>query len=87
MNERSNYNEKNDIWLLPVCLRLHLPRQGCGDKKEEQPQKAEATPATEPTVTASADLVDMEVSEEQNVMGEQTATASKVTIINQTGSL
>ena len=67
-------------------LAFALAAAGCGDKKEEQPQKAEATPVAEPTVTASADLVDMEVAEEQNVMGEQTAAASKVTIINQTGS-
>lgn len=67
-------------------LMLAFASAGCGDKEEEQTQNVQVTPTPAPTVTAAADLVDMEVTQEQNVMGEQTATASKATIINRTGS-
>lgn len=68
-------------------LALSIVAAGCGNNdSNEETQNTQVTPTPEPTVTAAADLVDMEVTEEQNVMGEQTAAATKVTIVNRTGS-
>lgn len=65
-------------------LVFAIAASGCGRNKEVV-QDVQVTPTPQPTVTEAADLVDMEVTEEKNVIGEKTASASKVTIINRTG--
>ena len=79
---------KKRYLILAGLLVLAVAAAGCGKKKDDKAvqQKTEATATPEITPTKSADLVEMEVSEEKNIMGEKTATASKVTIINKTGS-
>ena len=66
---------------------LAVAATGCG-KKSEQPSTVEVTPTptAEATPTVTVELVDMETTEEKNVMGEKTSTASKLTLVNQTGS-
>ena len=68
-------------------LVLAVAAAGCGKEKDKPAeQQVQATPTVTPQVTEAADLVDMEVSDEKNVIGEKTATASKVAIVNRTGS-
>lgn len=67
-------------------LVLAVAAAGCGKEKDKPAeQQVQATPTVTPQVTEAADLVDMEVSDEKNVIGEKTATASKVAIVNRTG--
>lgn len=74
-------------YLVAVGLLVLAAATGCGKSKDEVVQQpVQATPTATPVVTQSADLVDMEVVEEENIMGEKTASASKATIINRTGS-
>lgn len=79
---------KKQYLALAGVLVIALSAAGCGgnDKNNEGIVQEQATPTPEPTVTESVDLVDMEVTEEKNVIGEKTASAHKVTIINRTGS-
>lgn len=68
---------------------LAITVAGCGKKNgSESVVQATPTPAEETAVspTATPELVNMEETVEKNVMGEKTSTASKVTIVNQTGS-
>lgn len=62
---------------------------GCGKKADDQ-SAVEVTPTpaaqTDVTPTVTQALVQMETVDETNVMGEKTDTASKITIVNQTGS-
>lgn len=59
---------------------------GCGKKSStESVIEATPTPAAE-TPTPTPELVNMEATTEENVMGEKTSTSSKVTITNQTGT-
>ena len=71
-------------------LVLAVAAAGCGKKSDPQQQTVQATPtpATDDstTPTPTVELVDMEQTEEKNIMGEKTSTASKLTITNQTGS-
>ena len=68
-------------------LVLAVAAAGCGKEKDKPAeQQVQATPTVTPQVTEAADLVDMEVSDEKNVIGEKSTTASKVAIINRTGS-
>ena len=62
---------------------------GCGKKKDTdvQPVAASATPT--PEVTKAAEIVDMKQPTEEeiaNIMGEESATASKVIFVNNMGS-
>ena len=62
---------------------------GCGKKNDAGSvvQQVTPTPVEETvTVTPTPELVDMEATVEKNIMGEKTTTASKITIVNQTGS-
>ena len=69
-------------YLVAVGLLVLAAATGCGKSKNEEVQKpAQVTPTATPAVTQSADLVDMEVVEEENVMGEKTSTASKVCLL------
>ena len=68
---------------------LAVTAAGCGKKNDAGSvvQQVTPTPVEETvTVTPTPELVDMEATVEKNVMGEKTTTASKVTIVNQTGS-
>lgn len=60
---------------------------GCGKEKEDKAvqQQVQATPTQAPEPTKEAELVDMQVTKEKNVIGKKSETASKVTIINKTG--
>lgn len=70
-------------------LALAVVAAGCG-KKNDAGSVVQVTPTpTEETAvspTPTPELVNMEETVEKNVMGEKTSTASKVTIVNQTGS-
>lgn len=69
-------------------LILAVAAAGCGKKKSESAD-VQVTPTpveTSVSVTPTQELVDMEVTEDDNVMGEQTSTATKLTIVNRTGS-
>lgn len=80
---------KKRYFAVAGLLILAVAAAGCGKKSENQQQTAQVTPtpATEDTKpTPTVELVDMEKTEEKNIMGEKTSTASKLTIINQTGS-
>ena len=67
-------------------LVMTILAAGCG-KKNDSASVAQVTPTpAEETATTTPELVNMEETVEKNVMGEKTSTASKVTIVNQTGS-
>lgn len=80
--------------ILGALLVTAITAAGCGRKKtEETPQDAQVTVApAENTDTASSDegtLVDMQKSDDsdiKNVIGDKTTTASKLIIVNGTGS-
>lgn len=80
---------KKRYLMLAGLLVLTIAAAGCGKKKETQttPVEASATPA--PEVTKKVDMVDMQQTTDdlniKNIMGEKTATASKVVFINETG--
>lgn len=70
-------------------LAVAILAAGCG-KKNDSASVAQVTPTpaeeTATSITPTPELVNMEETVEKNVMGEKTSTASKVTIVNQTGS-
>lgn len=81
---------KKKYLILAGLLVLTVAATGCGKKQEEtQTPKAEATATPTPEVTKAVDLVNMQQSSDEtdikNVMGEKTATASKVVFVNKTG--
>ena len=85
---------KKRYLILAAILITAITAVGCGKKKTEEPkQEAQATvtPA-ENTDTAGNDegtLVDMQKSDDsdiKNVIGDKTTTASKLIIVNETGS-
>lgn len=59
-------------------------RQEEHNRTDASPGNAYWTPQATPTVTI--ELVNMEETTEKNVIGEKTATASKLAIVNRTGS-
>lgn len=67
---------------------LTIAASGCGKKNTTEQTPVQVTPTETPqaTPTVTIDLVNMEEVSEKNVIGEKTATASKVAIINRTGS-
>lgn len=85
---------KKRYLILTALLVTAMAAAGCGKKKtEETPQEAQVTVApAENTDTANSDegaLVDMQKSEDsdiKNVIGDKTTTASKLIIVNGTGS-
>lgn len=74
---------------LAGLLVLAVAVSGCGKDKEENTtdatQNVQTTPTPVPTVTQSGELVDMEVAEDRNVIGDKTASATRVVIVNGTG--
>ena len=80
---------KKRFLILAGVLALTVAVSGCGKNKDTdvQPVAASATPT--PEVTKAAEIVDMKQSTEEeiaNVMGEESATASKVIFVNNMGS-
>ena len=70
-------------------MALAVVISGCGKKNSgDSVVQATPTPTQETAVTATPtpELIKMEEAVEKNVMGEKTSTASKVTIVNKTGS-
>ena len=70
-------------------MALAVVISGCGKKNSgDSVVQATPTPTQETAVTATPtpELINMEEAVEKNVMGEKTSTASKVTIVNKTGS-
>lgn len=68
---------------------LMVAAAGCGKKNTtEQTPPVQVTPTETPqaTPTVTMELVNMQEATEKNVIGEKTATASKVNIVNSTGS-
>lgn len=67
---------------------LAIAASGCGKKntKEQTPVQVTPTETPQATPTVTIELVNMEETTEKNVIGEKTATASKVAIVNRTGS-
>lgn len=70
-------------------LTLAVVAAGCG-KKNDAGSVVQATPTpteeTSVSPTPTPEMVNMEETVEKNIMGEKTSTASKVTIVNRTGS-
>lgn len=70
-------------------LTLAVVAAGCG-KKNDAGSVVQTTPTpteeTSVSPTPTPEMVNMEETVEKNIMGEKTSTASKVTIVNQTGS-
>lgn len=70
-------------------LTLAVVTAGCG-KKNDAGSVVQTTPTpteeTSVSPTPTPEMVNMEETVEKNIMGEKTSTASKVTIVNQTGS-
>ena len=70
-------------------LTLAVVAAGCG-KKNDTGSVVQTTPTpteeTSVSPTPTPEMVNMEETVEKNIMGEKTSTASKVTIVNQTGS-
>lgn len=85
---------KKQCLMLAGILALSLSVAGCGKKEAVvEPQiQATATPAPTLTPTTGAqegELVEMQKSEDSditNIIGQKTATASKVILVNQTGA-
>ena len=80
---------KKRFLILAGVLALTVAVSGCGKKKDTdvQPVVASATPT--PEVTKAAEIVDMKQPTEEeiaNIMGEESATASKVIFVNNMGS-
>lgn len=76
---------------LAGILVLSLAAAGCGKEKEEAKEQLPVTvaPAEEEEKTEEPELVDMQTSTDEdikNVMGVKSATASKLILINKTGS-
>ena len=70
-------------------VALAIAAAGCGKKNnttEQTPVQVTPTETPQATPTVTVELVNMEEAAEKNVIGEKTATASKVTIVNNTGS-
>ncbi|SCI14181.1 Uncharacterised protein [uncultured Ruminococcus sp.] len=70
-------------------MALAVVISGCGKKNSgDSVVQTTPTPTQETAVTATPtpELINMEEAVEKNVMGEKTSTASKVTIVNKTGS-
>ena len=68
-------------------LTLAVVAAGCGKKNDAgSVVQATPTPTEETSVSPTPEMVNMEETVEKNIMGEKTSTASKVTIVNQTGS-
>ena len=70
-------------------MALAVVISGCGKKNSgDSVVQATPTPTQETAVTATPtpELINMEETTEKNIMGEKTSTASKVTIVNKTGS-
>lgn len=66
---------------------LALMAAGCGKKKTTEPEvQVTPTPVADVSVTPTQELVNMEAVTEKNIMGEKTSTASKLTLVNRTGS-
>ena len=70
-------------------LTLAVVAAGCG-KKNDAGSVVQTTPTpteeTSVSPTPTPEMVNMEETVEKNIMGEKTSTASKVTIVNRTGS-
>lgn len=83
---------KKRYWLFAGAMLLMMVFAGCGKDKETAPEITPTpTPIVEETPTATPEpqeeLVEMEKTEkEKNAIGNKTATASKVTIINELDS-
>lgn len=79
---------KKRYLMLAGLLIMAVAAAGCGKKQTTETKTAEATATPTPEVTKSADVVDMQQTTDEdikNVMGEKTATASKVVFVNNTG--
>lgn len=80
---------KKRYLILAGMLVLAVAAAGCGKKKEEQTAQVTVTPTPEVT-QAAEDIVNMQqitddTADIKNIMGEKTATASKLVLINDTG--
>ena len=80
---------KKRYLILAGLLALTLAAAGCGKKKETETAPVEASATPTPEVTKVVDMVDMQQTTDdlniKNIMGEKTATASKVIFVNDTG--
>ena len=80
---------KKRFLILAGVLALTVAVSGCGKKKDTDVQPVEASATPTPEVTKAAEIVDMKQSTEEeiaNIMGEESATASKVIFVNNMGS-
>lgn len=79
---------KKRYLILAGLLVMTVAAAGCGKKQTTEPKQVQATATPTPEVTKAVDMVDMQQTSDENiknVMGEKTATASKVVFVNNTG--
>lgn len=79
---------KKRYLILAGLLVMTVAAAGCGKKQTTETEPVQATATPTPEVTKAVDMVDMQQTSDddiKNVMGEKTATASKVVFVNNTG--
>ena len=79
---------KKRYLILAGLLVMTVAATGCGKKQTTETEPVQATATPTPEVTKAVDMVDMHQTSDddiKNVMGEKTATASKVVFVNNTG--
>ena len=82
---------KKQYLMLAGLLAFSLAAAGCGKKNDTQEPQAQTSVTSTPTplpAQEEGDLVEMQKSEDSditNIIGEKTATASKVILVNDTG--
>lgn len=79
---------KKRYLILAGLLVMTVAAAGCGKKQTAETEPVQATATPTPEVTKAVDMVDMQQTTDEdikNIMGEESATASKIIFVNNTG--
>ena len=79
---------KKRYLILAGLLVMTVAAAGCGKKQTAETEPVQATDTPTPEVTKAVDMVDMQQTTDEdikNIMGEKSATASKIIFVNNTG--
>lgn len=79
---------KKRYLILAGLLVMTVAAAGCGKKQTAETEPVQATATPTPEVTKAVDMVDMQQTTDEdikNIMGEKSATASKIIFVNNTG--
>lgn len=77
---------KKRYLVIAALTLLTVTAAGCGKQNSVIQVTPTPTATAEVTPTAAADLVEMEEIDDTNIMGDKTTTATKLTVVNRTGS-